>query len=73
MEIVVVNCSNIAKMKKQLVDLGCSFDWHRVSQLSALVCTVHQICTAFVCDISVLHCLNSTMFVFTSLKVFLIF
>ena len=27
-------CSNIANMKKQLMDLGCSFDWHRVSKQS---------------------------------------
>jgi len=24
-------------MKKQLIDLGCSFDWHRVSMLSSLI------------------------------------
>jgi len=47
-------CSNIANMKQQLIDLGCSFDWHRVSKLHTLltlidlqtVVLLHTFCTA---------------------------
>jgi len=45
--ILLVICSNIANMKKQLIDLGCSFDWHRVSHLSTLLCVI-DICLRIV-------------------------
>jgi len=64
-------CRNIANMKKQLNELGCSFDWQRVSKLHVLFVLDMILCPYCLC-----FCLSLCSFkiskLFTILSVFVL-